>query len=1080
MTSGTGEKRILGLDLGATSIGWALLETDAKGEPCRIVDAGVRIFEAGVDGDIETGRDESRGGARRAARMARRQTDRRARRERKTALLLQSLGLLPEGNLHDPETRHQMLIALDADIRKRHVNTLPPTMPPMRWAQVFPYWLRAHALDHPLEKHELGRVLYHLAQRRGFKSNRKAAVKKDEEQGVVKSGIAEIKKAMQDWKMRTLGEFFANCDPMERRIRTRYTERSMYESEFDMILQAQAPHHPEILTGENCKLIRKALFHQRPLKSQKKLIGMCELEPNQRRAPLACLEAQRFRYLQKINDLRIIPPNFAWSDDDMNTFVFGDIETPDPTRGRLLTQEERAKLVDHLEYEGDIKFSALKKFFGLKKGYTFSHERGGEEKLVGNRTGAKMASAFGMDRWKAMSDDERKYVIDDVRSFSNPEALKNRAMRVYKLVEAKAEELADIAFEDDYCALSKKALRVLLPEMEQGVPFATARKKQYPEPEYCAEDLLPTLAASGLPEVRNPMVMRVMAELRKVMNALLRKYGKPDLIRIEMAREMRKNRKQRDAISKDNRSREKDRDVARKKIEEILGGKKPSRDDIEKYLLWEECNHECPYTGKNISMESLFGLNPQFDVEHIIPFSRCLDNTFLNKTLCYHEFNRTLKKNNTPFECFGGALEGDEFQAVLQRVERFKGDGRLAKLRRFRTQDVSEFRDEEDVPDYLLQDTSHAAKLSQAYLGILYGIDYRKHIEMTKGGVTALLRNVWGMNKMLHDSEFALPKEASGPKNRGDHRHHAVDAIAIALTSRSHIMRLSKAAEQDNLNAHRKPGSIPEPWPDFLDSVRATVDRIVVSHRVDAKVNGKMHQETFYGPKGVDDKGNPIVHFRKRVDALSANEIEAIANPNVRAAVKNRLAELGIADTKKAFASEANLPQLVTREGEVIPIRKVRLRKTMSTFAIGKGPRQRHVTNESNHHVEIIEVKDKKGVVKWEGRVVSQFEAMRRLKAGEPVINRTVKDGQRFVMSLCINENVEMLNVKGDRRLHRISGISEFGTGQIVLEFRDNHDARPVKFLSREGRTRSPNVLKQSEPRKLATTPIGEVYQAND
>ncbi|MFH0937844.1 MAG: type II CRISPR RNA-guided endonuclease Cas9 [Planctomycetota bacterium] len=202
---------ILGLDAGVGSIGWAMLNADSKS----ILRTGVRVFEAGVEGDIESGRDESRNLKRRQMRLQRRNLWRRARRLRKIFRLLQRATLLPAGEIKTPQQRDELLKNLDRELLAlaTHANH----------ANLLPYHLRARALDHQLDPREFGRALYHLAQRRGFLSNRKEAAKPDEKLGKVKQGIGEIWEGMKTKNARTLGEYFAGLDPQQRRIRQRWT-----------------------------------------------------------------------------------------------------------------------------------------------------------------------------------------------------------------------------------------------------------------------------------------------------------------------------------------------------------------------------------------------------------------------------------------------------------------------------------------------------------------------------------------------------------------------------------------------------------------------------------------------------------------------------------------------------------------------------------------------------------------------------------------------------------------------------------------------------------------------------------------
>ena len=279
---------VLGLDLGAGSVGWAAVGIK-DGKLREVLRAGARVFEAGMEGDIPSGRAESRNKNRRDARQMRRQTDRRRRRLANVFRILQEAGLLPPGD------RATLLPDFDRTLYAKYKEVLACAGRPVEaLAHVLPYWLRARALDEKLDAHELGRALYHLAQRRGFLSNRKAQKKKEEDEGKVKSGITDLEKSIEQAGTRTLGEYFAGLDPQQARIRNRYTSRAMYESEFRAIWAAQKPHHPDLLTGELESRVHKAMFYQRPLKSAAGLVGRCELEDDQRRAPWALCAAQRF------------------------------------------------------------------------------------------------------------------------------------------------------------------------------------------------------------------------------------------------------------------------------------------------------------------------------------------------------------------------------------------------------------------------------------------------------------------------------------------------------------------------------------------------------------------------------------------------------------------------------------------------------------------------------------------------------------------------------------------------------------------------------------------------------------------
>ena len=692
---------VLGLDLGVQSAGWTVLDLDGKGHPCNVRRCGVRCFDSGVgtENDIASGKDESQNVKRRQMRLQRRQAWRRARRLKKVFHLLQAAGLLPSGTAHTPQRRHELLYKLDADLAKTYIPEHDRVA-----GHLLPYRLRCLALDQALPPLAFGRALFHLAQRRGFETNSRSAAKNDEETGQVKKGIGELAERMQDAKARTLGEYFAGLDPEELRIRKRWTARQMYRDEFEEIWTAQSSHLLT-LNDEWKTRIYDAIFHQRPLKSQKGLIGFCELEPDCRRAPRASVEAQRFRYLQKVNDLEISTPSGeVWC-------------VNDPAHADL-----RQRLIELLDTHAEIKFKSLRSKLGLRKpkgsdtDYAFNLEAGGEKRLKGNATAVRLRKVLG-DDYEKLSPEQVANIVEDLLEYEKKDALARRLVDRYGITPAKAEELADVTLEPNYASLSREAMQKLLPLMEQGLRFAEVKKQMYGERagRTGLRDFLPPVL-EAVPQLRNPVVCRGLTELRKVVNAIIRKYGKPERIRVELARDLKRSRGQREDITRQNRENEKVRERRARKIAERLRCDETavSNSDILKVRLAEECNWECPYTGKSIAMEALVGQHSQFDIEHIIPFSRSLDNSFSNKTLCHHEENRGVKRNQTPYEAY--AANEKRWQEIVGRVNRFRGPAAHTKLRKFQQKELGS-----DFAARMLQDTRYMSRLATEYLGLLYG-----------------------------------------------------------------------------------------------------------------------------------------------------------------------------------------------------------------------------------------------------------------------------------------------------------------------------------------------------------------------
>ena len=1033
MVSIKGSGLILGLDIGPNSIGWALIKTE-KGRPRALPAIGARVFEAGLDNLETDGKGKSRNMNRREARGRRRLLERAGMRRKHLIHILQRSRLFPEGNFDAPDNRHNILAELDAKIDS-------------------PYKLRARALDEKLMPFELGRVFYHLSQRRGFLSNRKSASKKESDEKGMKKKISELQAKIDNSGSRTLGEYFSKIDPREERIRQRYTARKMYESEFEEIWKSQLHWYSDILTNILKKEIHHALFHQRPLKSQSHLIGECELEKGRKRAPWALLDAQRFRYLQKVNDLKIV--------DEWGRFI------------SEIAAEQRQKLIEELENEGDLKFAKIKKLLGLPNSAKFNLEAGGEEKIPGNRTAVKIIKIFGWERWQEFTEKQRQAIVEDWLSIINDETLKKRGMNHWGLDKEAAEKFGDMKLEEGYCSFSRQAIAKLLPHLKNGVSLQTAIKECYPERSARnqeAKDILPPLDSEELPALRNPIVSRALTEVRRVVNAIINRYGKPAEIHIELGRELRQTPKQREQTWKKNRANEKERTTAAELILKEANIENPSRNDILKVILARECDWTCPYTGKRFNLTDIVGEFPQFDIEHIIPFDRCLDDSYMNKTLCDANENRNLKHNRTPYEAYHGT---DKWDNIVTGIKAFKGSAAREKLRRFlmEPQEVDKMLD--DFTSRQLNDMRWTAKWAKKYLGLLYGgidadgIDAsgkRRVMAIPSGQITAHMRNALDLNGILGD----------GPgKTRDDHRHHAVDAIVVALIDQTFVKMLSDCAKRATIARRRLLDKLPPPWDEFNDQIRELINNTVVSHRVSKRVRGALHEETFYGIPRKDNKGKQYVHFRMKIENLKEKDLDAIIDPAIHDSIKKRLAEIG-KEPGEAFKELKNHPIIRAGDREV-PIHKVRIRRNAEQlFPIGKGTSTKYVKMDRNHHVEIFEYKDKKGIVRWDSEMINMLEAHKRLLEGKPIVNPSSEDGRRFLFSLATGEAIQIEeNEKKNTYIIRSIWSSK------TIEFSAINDARKSKDATR-GHMLVPDSLKKLNCLKVFVTPLGEVRYAND
>ena len=991
-------KYTLGLDIGSKSIGWALLDIEGNH---RIENIGVRVFPEGVDRDTK-GAEISKNEKRREARGARRIKFRNHLRKNRLKNLLRRSGLLPE----EPSQLDGLMLKED------------------------PYHLRAIGLKEKLALYEFGRALYHINQRRGFKSNRKSGDGKDD--GVVKKQAGQLQNDIDVAGCKTLGQYLASLDPEQQRRRERYTFRSMYESEFDQLWEKQAVFYPDILTEDlQVKVKDETIFFQRPLKPSDHLIGKCELEEGEKRCPKADWYARKFRLIQDINNLKIC--------------------SSDGTEQRL-DDTQRESLFEELSKYKELPFDNIRKLevFGQDGDrMVFNLEQDGKVKnLKGDAFNSAMSKVFDAKRWQAL-DEKEKIALNDALVNLEDEEIASLLRSKYGLDDDKIGKILKISLPKGYMSFSRKAIIKLLEFMEQGALTHEAKEVVYRNDKKQKNngDLLDKLPLPD--DLRNPLVNKALFEVRKVINAIIREYGKPAKIKIEMARDVKGSREERKELHFKMRENEKRNEEVRQKLISELNITQPSRDDIIKYKLWEECGRVCPYTGKPISQNALFGQHPEFQVEHILPFSRSLDDGFINKTLCSVDENRR-KGNMTPFEFYNGK---EQYEKIKQRISVLPYPKRQKFLQKELTLDSCIERE--------LNDTRYICKEVVKYLKQL-GVT----VKGTKGKVTAELRHQWGLNNIL---DF----NGSGLKNRDDHRHHAVDAAVVAVTENDHLKRLA----QSKYSLTDK--SFDQPWDGFRDELEKKVNSINVSHRPLKKVSGQLHEETSYGPTGrKDSKGQDIFVYRKKLEDLTCPMIEDIVDPVVRHIVKDRLVEYGVDISKNSKISkevwDKPLYMKNTKSEKKVQIKKVRITEVANNMIIMKdrdGNPYRAVKPGNNHHIEIYEYQDKKGKIRRGFDVVTMYEAVKRSQNKELVVKTDHGKGCKFICSLAANEMFMLEQDDGKPMLHRVQKISS--NGQVYF--------RPHTYggeLNKQAAvSKVPNQLKGY---KVVVDPVGRIYPAND
>ena len=931
---------VLGLDLGSNSIGWACIDPEKK----QIIAMGSRIFKEGINRDSKGG-ELSKNTSRRLARQSRTQFFRRAERKKKLKKILQQAGMFPIS----PEEISEFL-----NCHKKYN----------------PYNLRKKGLSQKLSKLEFGRVLYHLNQRRGFKSSRKSGDSK--EAGVVATETTELQEKINASKCHTLGAYFAQIDPSKTPIRGHYTLRKMYEQEFDLLWEKQATYYSEL--NENLKedIKDKTIFYQRPLKSVAHLIGKCSLETDKRRCAKHAFEGQTYRILEQVNRLEFI-------DDDGVVYKFSRNPDEDFTEE---VKELRDRLIDALENKKEIKFEGkkgIKELLGFTPGTICNLEKGGLKKLIGNRTRHQLRSLF-KKTWDDFPGEEQQKIHQVISQAEDSEWLENYALNNWSLTEEFAKKIAKANLESGYFNYSSKAIKKLTPFLFEGFSLADAKEMAgYKENSeiLSVEDLIKNL--------RNPIVSHALYELLRLHQVIVNEFGKPEKVQIELARNLKLPTQKRKELHFKNLELRDINDKAREEVERM--GHKPTHDALLRYKLWEECGQTCPYTGRKISQSKLFD-NNEFQIEHIIPFSRSLDDSYMNKTLCCTKENAK-KTNQSPYEFYNGTPHYDE---IMMRIKNLP----YSKQKKFKQKEIAE-----DFVSRQLNDTSYISRQAKSlYQQMGYSV------VVAKGTATAELRYLWGLNNLLDKTDQNLKL-----KNREDHRHHAVDASVVAMTTTAALRKLSQ------YNKYRRDPSqraFPAPWDSFRQDVETSIGNVLVSHQVNKRVRGALHEATLFSALDKkDDQGVPIFAIRKQLTKLKTfSQIRNIADPVIRKIVIDYLMEKEISVDNRT----GNLPSncfkeaglfLTTKKGGKVPIRKVRLHQpSKNMIFLPKQDNKAGVEPGNNHHIVLYREKNSSGNWVQKGKVCTLFDASKRLKKGLPLIDKKIGANQKFICSLAIDEMV--------------------------------------------------------------------------
>ena len=835
-------KHVLGLDLGVGSIGWCLISLDAQGDPAEILGMGSRVVpltNLGDDKAFSKGEAFTANQKRTARRTMRRGFARYQLRRYRLRRELEKVGMLPDAALI------QLPLLELWELRER-----------------------AATAGRRLTLPELGRVLCHINQKRGYrhvKSDAAAIVgdegeKKKDSNSAYLAGIRANDEKLQD-EHKTVGQYFAEqlrrnqsespTGGISYRIKDQIFSRQRYIDEYDQIMAAQRVYYPDILTDAFIRMLRdEVIFMQRPLKSCKHLVSLCEFEKQEkvmrvqqddgkggrllveRRvkfgpkvAPKSSPLFQLCRIYEAVNNIRLTRPDGSPRD---------------------ITPEERAKIVAHLQSSASLSFAALKKL--LKEKALIADQLTTKSGLKGNSTRVALAAALqpypqyhhllDMELETRMmtvqlTDEETGEVTEREVAIVTDSYVRQPLYRLWHILYSIEERdamrralitqlgmkeedldggLLDQLYRLDfvkpgYGNKSAKFICKLLPQLQQGLGYSEAcaavgyRHSNSPTSEEITEHtLLEKIPLLQRNELRQPLVEKILNQMINLVNALKAEYG-VDEVRVELARELKMSREERERMTIQNDKRKEANGKVAERIRQC--GLYPTKPRIQKYMLWEEAGKVCLYCGRSIEEEQCLN-GDDMEVEHIIPKSVLYDDSYGNKTCACRRCNKE-KGNRTALEYIRAKGREAEY---MERINGLLDKKAISYSKHQRLRWLKE-----DIPsDFLERQLRLTQYISRQAMAILQqGI---RRVSASEGGVTARLRSLWGYGNILHtlnldrydsmgetervsrEGEATEELRIKDWSKRMDHRHHAIDALVVACTRQSYIQRLNRLSSE--------------------------------------------------------------------------------------------------------------------------------------------------------------------------------------------------------------------------------------------------------------------------------------------
>ncbi len=908
----------IGLDIGITSVGWAVVALDHKEQPCGIIRMGTRIFDKAEQ--PKTG--ESLAAPRREARSARRRLRRhRHRNERIRYLLIKE-------NIISQEQLDHLFDGKLEDI----------------------YTIRVRALDDALTAEEFCRLLIHLSQRRGFRSNRKNPA--TQEDGAILNAVIQNKVAIETSGYRTVGEMLLNDPRFASHKRNKGGEyiatvsRQQIEEEVHSIFVAQREQGSSFATEALETAYLSILLSQRSFDEGpggnspyggnqiEKMIGTCTFCPDQPRAARATYSFEYFCLLEKVNHIRIqhngesLPLDKAQRDTVIKLAMTSDnVDYAKIRKALALPASARFNMV---RYSEDVAVSEKKAKLGCMKAY---HQM----RKAFDKISKGFIDTVSVEHRNAIATALTIYrTSDKIRDY-----LKNAG--VSELLIDAAESIGSFTKSGH---ISVKVCNAIIPYLEQGMNYSDAcTAAGYQFKGHCGNDrsqlLHPTDA--DYDNITSPVARRAISQTFKVINAIIRKQGQsPVFINVELAREMSKDFSERKKLESEMQSNQAQNERIMERLRTEFGLQSPTGQDLVKLKLYEQQQGVCPYSQKQMSITRIFDTD-YAEIDHIVPYSISFDDSYKNKVLVLAEENRN-KRNRLPLQY----LQGDRRDNFIVWVRSSVRDHRKQQLL-LKEQITKE--DEERFKERNLQDTKTSSRFVLNYLNdhLLFAPSQTgriKRVTAVNGAVTSHMRKRWGIGKIRANGDL----------------HHAVDALVVACTTDGMIRQVSRFAAYKECRyqpdadhsylVDEATGEIvnvfPYPWPQFRkeleghlssDPARVLADLhlpmyvsgqlqapqqpIFVSRMPTRKITGAAHKDTVKSPCALDmDR----VVVKRPLQDLTLKNIENYYAPEsdrlLYDAIVQRLHEFG-GDGKKAFAQEFRKPKSDGTPGPVV--KKVKL-----------------------------------------------------------------------------------------------------------------------------------------------------------